>query len=362
MNIPFLDLERTHSPILPELNKAFDAVMKSGVFIMGRELELFEQEFASYCDVKYCAGVGNGLDALRLLLIAHDIKQGDEVIVPSNTFIATWLAVTQCGAIPVAVEPNLQTFNLDPQLIKQSITTKTKAIIPVHLYGQPAEMDIICKIAAEHNLIVIEDAAQAQGAQYKGRKIGSLGNSAATSFYPGKNLGALGDGGAVLTNDPIIYEKVCELRNYGSSKKYHHNQIGINSRLDEMQAAFLRVKLRHLDAWNNKREEAANLYKKYITNLEIQKPVVLAEMFSSWHLYVIQTSRRNELRDYLHTKGVQTLIHYPIPPHLQKCYSSFAHLSLPIATSLSNTCLSLPIYPNLTIDEIEYICLAINKF
>ena len=260
MQVPFLDLGRLHQSIRAPLDAAYHRVMDSGWFIMGPELEAFEAEFAQYCEVKHCIGVGNGLEALHLLLRAYGIGPGDEVIVPSNTFIATWLAVTQCGATPVPVEPDVNTHNIDPALIAAAITPRTRAIMPVHLYGQPADMDPINEIAAKHGLIVIEDAAQAQGARYKGRRTGSLGHAAGTSFYPGKNLGALGDGGAVLTSDDAIADKVRQLRNYGSKIKYQHDLAGYNSRLDEMQAAFLRVKLTVLDDWNALRSEIADQY------------------------------------------------------------------------------------------------------
>jgi dTDP-4-amino-4,6-dideoxygalactose transaminase len=251
MKIPFLPLGLINQTIRDELDSAYHRVMDSGTFIMGCELEAFEQEFAQYCEVKHCIGVGNGLEAIHLILKAYGIGPGDEVIVPSNTFIATWLAVSQCGATPVPIEPNIETYNMDPSLISGAITSRTRAIIPVHLYGQPADIDAINDIAAKHELVVIEDAAQAQGAKYKGKKIGSLGDAAATSFYPGKNLGALGDGGAILTDDDFLAEKVMRLRNYGSEIKYEHNFLGYNSRLDEMQAAFLRIKLPMLDRWNH---------------------------------------------------------------------------------------------------------------
>ena len=258
--VSFLDLATLHLSIRPQLDAAYTRVMDSGWFIAGPELDAFESEFARYCDVEHCVGVGNGLDAIHLLLRACGIGPGDEVLVPSNTFIATWLAVTQCGATPVPVEPLVATHNIDPALLEAHITTKTRAIIPVHLYGQPADMDPINAVAEKHNLVVIEDAAQAQGARYKGRRVGSLGHAAATSFYPGKNLGALGDGGAVLTSDAHIAKKIRQLRNYGSEVKYQHQVQGYNSRLDEMQAAFLRVKLSTLDAWNDRRRQIASTY------------------------------------------------------------------------------------------------------
>jgi dTDP-4-amino-4,6-dideoxygalactose transaminase len=329
---------------------------------MGPELDSFENEFANYCDTKYCIGVGNGLDALRLLLIAHGIRPGDEVIVPSNTFIATWLAVTECGATPVPVEPDLHTFNIDPTLIKSVITKKTKAIIPVHLYGQPADMDKINAIAREYSLIVIEDAAQSQGALYKGRKAGCLGNAAATSFYPGKNLGALGDGGAILTNDSFIAEEVRKLRNYGSSKKYHHDLIGFNTRLDELQAAFLREKLKVLDAWNMGRKKVAQQYLNHLSPEKVIPPTIPEYSDPVWHLFVVLSDHRDELQKYLLSLGVNTGIHYPVPPHLQPCYQNIANGDFKIAERLSKEVLSLPISPLLQAETVKDIADAINNF
>lgn len=362
MKIPFLNLKAQHDPIQDEIEAAIQNVMASGTFIMGPQLEKFEFEFAKYCDVKYCIGVGNGLEAIHLLLKAYGIGPGDEIIVPSNTFIATWLAVSECGATPVPVEPNIQTFNLDPSLITAAITAKTKAIIAVHLYGQPADMDLINEIASNHGLLVIEDAAQAQGALYKGRKVGSLGQAAATSFYPGKNLGALGDGGAILTNDTAIADKVRRLRNYGSVVKYHHEVAGYNSRLDELQAAILRVKLTHLDVWNSSRKSIASQYSNILTGLDISLPNVPDFADPVWHLYVIRSKFRDELMAYLELNGISTVIHYPVPPHKQICYSDFCSRKLPIADTLANECLSLPIGPAMQTAEIDYIQEIIGKF
>ena len=362
MQIPFLDLGRLHQPIRGQIEAAFHRVIASGSFVMGPELEAFEAEFASYCDVRHCIGVGNGLEALYLTLKAYDIGAGDEVIVPSNTFIATWLAVTHCGAKPKPVEPDVKTYNLDPSLIEASITSRTRAIIPVHLYGQPADMDAINKIAAKYRLVVIEDAAQAQGARYNGRKVGSLGDAAATSFYPGKNLGALGDGGAVLTNDDEIAAKVIRLRNYGSTVKYQHEYLGHNSRLDELQAAFLRVKLSALETWNDRRREIAS---RYICSLDgggFNLPFVPDHSNPVWHLFVIRHPRRDALKKYLIQEGVNTVIHYPIPPHRQSCYSDYAGQILPIAEMLARDVLSLPMSPNLQEDQIEHVCAALRGF
>lgn len=361
-SIPFLDLGRLHQSIRPSLDAAYNRVMDSGWFIMGPELEAFEAEFAQYCEVKHCIGVGNGLEALHLLLRAYGIGPGDEVIVPSNTFIATWLAVTECGATPIPVEPDIDTHNIDPTLIVSAITSRTQAIIPVHLYGQPADMDPINVLAAKHGLIVIEDAAQAQGARYKGRRAGSLGHAAATSFYPGKNLGALGDGGAVLTNDDTIAEKVKQLRNYGSRVKYQHDIVGYNSRLDEMQAAFLRVKLAVLDDWNGKRREMANQYSRLLATANIVLPRVPEYAEPVWHLYVIRSKQRDVLKAELENHGISTVIHYPIPPHLQACYQNYGGPHLSIAELLAGEVLSLPMSPLLSYDEILWIVHTLKKF
>ena len=359
--VPFLDLGRLHQSIRVSLDAAYHRVVDSGWFIMGPELEAFESEFAQYCEVKHCIGVGNGLEALHLLLRAYDIGLGDEVIVPSNTFIATWLAVTECGATPVPVEPNIGTHNIDPALIVNAITSRTRAIIPVHLYGQPADMDPINALAAKHGLIVIEDAAQAQGARYKGRRAGSLGHAAATSFYPGKNLGALGDGGAVLTNDDAIAEKVKQLRNYGSKVKYQHDLVGYNSRLDEMQAAFLRAKLAVLDEWNARRREAADQYSKLLVGADIDLPLVPEYAEPVWHLYVVRSKQRDALKAHLEKYAVSTVIHYPIPPHKQVCYQGFLSSDLPVAEMLAREVLSLPMSPTMKAEEMEYVAKKLGE-
>ncbi len=358
--IPFLDLGCLNQSIRESLDAACRRVMDSGWFIMGPELEAFEAEFAQYCDVKHCIGVGNGLEALHLLLRAYDIGPGDEVIVPSNTFIATWLAVSECGATPIPVEPNVDTHNIDPALIASAVTSRTRAIIPVHLYGQPADMDPINALAAKLGLIVIEDAAQAQGSRYKGRSAGSLGHSAATSFYPGKNLGALGDGGAVLTSDDAIANKVRQLRNYGSTVKYKHDLAGYNSRLDEMQAAFLRAKLVVLDEWNVRRREIATQYSDLLVDAGIILPFVPEYVDPVWHLYVIRSKRRDTLKAHLEQQGISTVIHYPIPPHRQACYQDFQGHHLPIAEMLAEEILSLPISPVMSVNEVEFVARAME--
>ena len=360
--VPFLDLQRIHREIREPLEAAFHRVLDSGWFIMGPEVEAFEAEFAQYCGVQHCIGVGNGLDALHLLLRAYGIGQGDEVLVPANTFIATWLAVSQCGAIPVPVEPRSETYNIDPDALSAAITPRTRAIIPVHLYGQPADMDPINAFAVRRGLIVIEDAAQAQGAEYKGRRAGSLGNAAATSFYPGKNLGALGDGGAVLTDDASIANKVRLLRNYGSRIKYEHQATGYNSRLDEMQAAFLRVKLGLLDDWNARRREMAGKYTEQLRDVGLVLPWVPVWADPVWHLYVVRSSNRDALRAHLDRCGVSTVIHYPVPPHRQACYAGCSNHSLPLAETLANEVLSLPMSPFLTEQEIAQVVEAVRTF
>lgn len=362
MKVPFLDLSRLHRSLREQLDDAYRRVSDSGWFIMGPELEAFESEFACYCEVKHCVGVGNGLEALHLLLRAYGIGPGDEVIVPSNTFIATWLAVSQCGARPVPVEPNIRTHNIESKACEAAITTRTRAIIPVHLYGQTADMDPINELAASHGLIVIEDAAQAQGARYKGRRAGSLGHAAGTSFYPGKNLGALGDGGAVLTNDEAIARKVRTLRNYGSTVKYQHDFAGYNSRLDELQAAFLREKLKVLDNWNSLRRNVASAYATQLRGCSFEIPFVPDYSEPVWHLYVIRSKFRDSVKAYLESNGVSTVIHYPTPPHRQACYLEYAGHSLPISEALSSEVISLPMSPDLREEELMQVCLMLRSF
>ena len=358
--IPFLDFSDMHNLIKKDLNLAFNNIIELNSYITGENLEKFENEFSDFCNVKYCAGVGNGLDALHLLLRAYDIKPGDEVLVPSHTFIATWLAVSHCGATPVSVDINIEDYNINEKIIEEKITKKTKAIIPVHLYGRPASMEEINKLAKKYNLVVIEDAAQAHGASYKNKITGSLGNAAAFSFYPGKNLGALGDGGAIVTNDEEIYKRVKELRNYGSQIKYTHDKIGFNSRLDEMQASFLSIKLKHINAWNQQRSDIASRYLDNLSGIpSINIPKVSADRNSAWHLFVIRHDKRDQLQKFLRDKGIQTLIHYPIPPEKQKCYYNNTNN---IASIVSKQVLSLPIYPGLTGDNVDYISNCIKDF
>lgn len=360
--IPFLDLGKTYKELKTELDSAFQRVMNSGWYIQGEELDAFEAEFAEYCSAKFCVGVGNGLDALHLILRAYGIGPGDEVIVPSHTFVATWLAVTHAGAQPVPVEiPDDGTYTISPALIEAAITSRTKAIIPVHLYGRPADMTPITLIGAKHGLKVIEDAAQAHGALYQGRRIGSLGDAAAFSFYPGKNLGALGDGGAITTDDSELATKLRSLRNYGSSTKYVHDMLGFNSRLDSLQAALLRVKLRYLDEWNARRVLVAESYQQLLAGTKLMLPAVSAGFESVYHLFVVRTPQRDILQTNLKNAGVETLIHYPIPPHKQLAYTPMQSLDLPVAEGLSREILSLPMGPHLSREEVEKVAYQITR-
>jgi len=363
MKVPFLDLKASYLELKTELDAAYRRVMESGWYILGEEVAAFEEEFADYCDVKYCIGVGNGLDALHLILRAMDIGAGDEVIVPSNTFIATWLAVSYAGATPVPVEPDETTYNIDPTRIEAAITQKTKAIIPVHLYGQPADMEPILKIAKRHNLKVIEDAAQAHGARYKGKRTGGLGDAAGFSFYPGKNLGALGDGGAVTTNDDALADRVRNFRNYGSSVKYQHEVKGFNSRLDELQAAILRVKLRKLDEWNERRKVFAGLYLKGLADVaDLTSPYVPNWAEPVWHLFVVRTSERDQLKQHLADQGIQTLVHYPVPPHKQGAYLELSHLDLPVSERMHREVLSFPMSPVMMEGDVFYVSKTVTNF
>jgi dTDP-4-amino-4,6-dideoxygalactose transaminase len=362
VKVPFLSLQNLNHRYNSDLHEAFTRVVQSGRFIQGPELEAFESEFAAYSEVTQCVGVANGLEAIELLLAAYGIGAGDEVIVPSNTFIATWLAVSRSGATPIAVEPDPQTHNLNAVSIESAISPKTAAIIPVHLYGQAADMDAINAIATRHQLIIIEDAAQAQGARYRGRSTGGLGHAAATSFYPGKNLGALGDGGAILTNDTGIASKVRYLRNYGSAEKYRHEIMGCNSRLDELQAAFLRVKLRGLDAENKRRREVAKLYSVGLDGSSVQLPFVPQWAEPVWHLFVVRSMERDRLQSHLKSCGIETLIHYPVPPHKQLCYQECSAMHLPIAEQLADEVLSLPINSAITDDEVKFVIRCIREF
>jgi dTDP-4-amino-4,6-dideoxygalactose transaminase len=356
--VPFLDLRAAYLELKAEIDDAIARVCDSGRYILGPEVEAFEAEFAAYCEAKFAVGVANGLDALHLALRCLGVAPGDEVIVPSNTFIATWLAVSQCGATPVPVEPDERTHNINPALIESAITPRTRAIIPVHLYGQPADLDPILAIARTHGLYVLEDAAQAHGARYKGKRIGAHGDAVAWSFYPGKNLGALGDGGAVTTNDPQIADRIRVLRNYGSREKYVNETRGFNSRLDPLQAAILRVKLAHLDEWNARRAKIAERYRQGLAEARLVLPYVPDWAEPVWHLYVVRCAKRHSFQSALAESGVSSSIHYPIPPHLQQAYrqAGYPRGSLPVAESMATEVLSLPIGPHLSdSDLIEII-------
>lgn len=363
MKVPFLDFVGPYEELKPELDAAYERFMRSAWYILGKECEAFEQEFASYCGSKYCVGVGNGLEALHLLLRAYGIGKGDEVIVPSNTYIATWLAVSYADATIVPVECDPRTYNLDPDRIAAAITPRTKAIMPVHLYGQTVDMDPIMALADKHGLKVIEDNAQAQGALYKGRRTGSLGHAAGHSFYPGKNLGAFGDGGAITTDDAAVADKIRVLRNYGSRKKYYNEVKGYNSRLDEMQAAFLRVKLKHLDAWNKRREVVA---KQFLCEMKPVNGLVLPHVPDwaepVWHLFVVRHPQRELLQQKLTAAGIGTLIHYPVPAHLSGAYEDLGWKrgSFPLAEASADTVLSLPIGPHITPEQIRLVVEAVN--
>ncbi len=363
MTVPFLDLRAAQDELAPELANACERVLNSGHYILGPETEAFEAQFAQYCGTKHALGVGNGLDALHLILRALEIGVGDEVIVPANTFIATWLGVSQVGASIVPVEPRAGTCNLDPEKIVAAITTKTRAIMPVHLYGQCAEMDAINSIAKQHGLYVIEDAAQAHGSSYQNKRAGGLGIAAGFSFYPGKNLGAIGDAGAVTTNDDALAEKVRMLRNYGSRKKYVHEMAGTNSRIDELQSAMLRIKLAKLDEWNARRKSHAAFYSNALQGTGLGLPVIADGADPVWHLFVVQCRQRDALQSFLREQGIETLIHYPTPPWQQGAYanSAFNGNNYPISQRLHSEVLSLPIGPHLSKDQAEQVVVACHK-
>jgi len=362
--IPFLDLKAPHVELRQEIDVAIARVIDSGWYILGPEVEAFEAEYASYCEAAHCVSLANGLDALHLALRAMDVGPGDEVIVPSNTYIATWLAVSQCGATPVPVEPLEGTCNIDPALIEAAITSRTRVILPVHLYGQPADMDPIIATARKHGLRVLEDGAQAHGARYKGKPIGAHGDVVTWSFYPGKNLGALGDGGAITTNDPVLAERIRVLRNYGSRVKYVNEVQGYNSRLDPLHAAVLRVKLAHLDAWNARRTVVANRYLEGLADTGLVLPQVPEWAMPAWHLFVVRSSRRDALQQRLTDAGIGSLIHYPIPPHRQHAYASagFAHDAFPIAARMADEVLSVPMGPHLPTDHVSAVIAALRSW
>lgn len=362
-NIPFLDLRAAYLELRQEIDAAIARVLESGHYILGPEVEAFEEEWADFCDARHAIGVANGLDALHLGLRAMGVGPGDEVIVPSNTYIATWLAVSQCGATPIPVEPIAETYNIDPTKIEEAITPRTKVILPVHLYGQPADLDPIINIAQSYKLRVLEDAAQAHGARYKGRRIGAHGDAVAWSFYPGKNLGALGDAGAVTTNESEIADRIIALRNYGSRVKYVNEVQGFNSRLDPIQAAVLRVKMKRLEEWNKRRNDIAKYYRSNINTNCLSMPLIKEWANPSWHLFVVSVLQRDIIAKRLKDAGIATLIHYPIPPHLQNAYAEkgYGIGDFPIAESLARSILSLPIGPHISDKDIQYICRVIHN-
>jgi dTDP-4-amino-4,6-dideoxygalactose transaminase len=365
MKVPFNDVGLVNQSLQSEIEEAFGQVFSSGSFVLGKKVKAFEENYAAYNHTKEAVGVSSGLDALILSLKALGIGAGDEVIVPSNTYIATAIAVSHMGATPIFVEPKKDTYNLDPSLIEAAITSSTKAIIPVHLYGQACEMHAINSIANKHDLFLVEDNAQAHGSSFDGRRTGSWGDANATSFYPGKNLGALGDGGAITTDNQELAERIKTLRNYGSSKKYYNDLIGYNSRLDEMQAAFLSVKLKYLTTWTEMRQKAANQYLVELQGVgDLTLPVTHPKSTHVYHLFVIRTDKRYELQNFLSDQGVGTIIHYPIPPHLQKAYENLGYTTgdFPIAERMAETSLSLPMYPGITENQIHQVVASVKAF
>ena len=362
MSVRFLDLKSTHKEIQEEIQEAISAVFDSGIYIGGDSVNEFENNYAKYLGAKYCVGVANGLDAIKLSLMALNIKDGDEVIVPSHTFVATWLAVSELGAIPVPVEPDTDIYSINISQIEEAITKKTKAIIPVHLYGQPVDMDKIIIIAKKYGLYVIEDAAQAHGATYKDKKIGSHGDLVAWSFYPGKNLGAIGDAGAVTTNNKEYAEKIRALGNYGSRIKYINEEKGINSRLDPIQAAVLNVKLKFLDTWNQQRKAIATSYLNEIDNEVLVLPSKMSLSDSVWHVFPVRSVNRDEIIKKLKNDDIETLIHYPVPPHKQKIYShNYKNFNLDLSEKISNELLSLPIGPHMNFEDVEFVVRKVNS-
>jgi dTDP-4-amino-4,6-dideoxygalactose transaminase len=363
MSVTFLDLRAAYLELKDEIDSAVSRVLDSGWYVLGPEVETFESEFSGYCGVDHAVGVADGLDALHIALRAMGVKPGDEVIVPSHTYIATWLAVSQCGATPVPVEPDIRTYNIDPELIEQAITPRTKVILPVHLYGQPADMDSILAIARKHGLLVLEDAAQAHGARYKGRRIGGHGDAVAWSFYPGKNLGAMGDGGAITTNNAELAARMRVLRNYGSSTKYVNEVQGYNSRLDPIQAAVLSVKLKHLDSWNARRSAIAEQYLQRLGAGGVTVPHVPEWAEPVWHLFVVRHPQRTSFQAGLSAAGVNTLIHYPIPPFRQAAYAEagWSAPAYPLASRLADEVLSLPIGPHMSAADVDSVVTSIGE-
>lgn len=360
--IKFLDLKKINNRYREEIASRIKDILDKGWYLQGEENENFTKNFANFCGTKFALGVANGLDALNLIIKAYGFGNGDEIIVPANTYIATILAISENGCIPILVEPDIKTYNINPDSIEEKITSKTKAIMVVHLYGQAVQMEKIWKIAKKYNLKIIEDSAQAHGAIYQENRTGNLGDASGFSFYPGKNLGCIGDGGAVTTNDEELFNKIKAIANYGSDRKYHHIYKGVNSRLDEIQAAVLDVKLNHLDSDNNKRREISKYYRENIKNSKIILPETYDEKSHVWHIFAVRTHNRDAFQKYLTEKGIQTIIHYPTPPHKQGAYKEWNNLSFPITEEIHNTILSLPISPVMTDSEIEKVVEVVNEF
>lgn len=360
--IKFLDLKKINNRYREEIDSRIKNILDKGWYLQGDENENFTKNFANFCGTKFAIGVANGLDALNLIIKAYGFGNGDEIIVPANTYIATILAISENGCIPILVEPDIKTYNINPDSIEEKITSKTKAIMVVHLYGQAVQMEKIWKIAKKYNLKIIEDSAQAHGAIYQENRTGNLGDASGFSFYPGKNLGCIGDGGAVTTNDEELFNKIKAIANYGSDRKYHHIYKGVNSRLDEIQAAVLDIKLKHLDSDNNKRREISKYYRENIKNSKIILPETYDEKSHVWHIFAVRTKNRDEFQKYLTEKGIQTIIHYPTPPHKQGAYKEWNNLSFPITEEIHNTILSLPISPVMTDSEIEKVVEVVNEY
>lgn len=360
--IKFLDLKKINNRYREEIDSRIKNILNKGWYLQGEENENFTKNFANFCGTKFAIGVANGLDALNLIIKAYGFGNGDEIIVPANTYIATILAISENGCIPILVEPDIKTYNINPDSIEEKITSKTKAIMVVHLYGQAVQMEKIWKIAKKYNLKIIEDSAQAHGAIYQENRTGNLGDASGFSFYPGKNLGCMGDGGAVTTNDEELFNKIKAIANYGSDRKYHHIYKGVNSRLDEIQAAVLDIKLKHLDSDNNKRREISKYYRENIKNSKIILPDTYDEKSHVWHIFAVRTKNRDEFQKYLTEKGIQTIIHYPTPPHKQGAYKEWNNLSFPITEEIHNTILSLPISPVMTDSEIEKVVEVVNEY
>ena len=360
--IKFLDLKKINNRYREEIDSRIKNILDKGWYLQGEENENFTKNFANFCGTKFALGVANGLDALNLIIKAYGFGNGDEIIVPANTYIATILAISENGCIPILVEPDIKTYNINPDSIEEKITSKTKAIMVVHLYGQAVQMEKIWKIAKKYNLKIIEDSAQAHGAIYQENRTGNLGDASGFSFYPGKNLGCMGDGGAVTTNDEELFNKIKAIANYGSDRKYHHIYKGVNSRLDEIQAAVLDIKLKHLDSDNNKRREISKYYRENIKNSKIILPDTYDEKSHVWHIFAVRTKNRDEFQKYLTEKGIQTIIHYPTPPHKQGAYKEWNNLSFPITEEIHNTILSLPISPVMADSEIEKVVEVVNEY